>query len=133
MENYIENHKKYNKLLFKYMGYEEENVDYKTFIPHDYVVGTSILMLMIQKINHSPKNGNKMRVIISIKDEETEVFIQEWHDPSKKTGYVNVVHIKEVCRLKKGECDKNEYKEDVLKTMHRAIYNACVDFVIKVT
>jgi hypothetical protein len=132
MENYVENYKKYNKILFKYMGYEEET-NYEYFVPHNYVIGTNILMLAIQKINHSLRNENKMRVIISIKDNETEVFVQEWYDLSKKAGHINIVHIKEMCEFKKGECSEEYYREDVLKTMHRAIYNACVDFVIKAT
>lgn len=133
MENYLENHKKYNKLLFKYMGYEEEGLDYKSFTPHDPLMGFEILRWVLHKINLHPRDGYKMRVILSMKDDETEVIIQEWYDTSKPDGYINIVHHREICGLKKEETDKETYKEAVLEVSHRAVYNACVDFIIKFT
>jgi len=131
MENYLENYKKYNKTLFKFMGYDEKELDYKLFAPHDPVIGSEILRWVIHKINHNPREGYKMRTIISMKDDETEVFIQEWHNTSKPDGYVNVVSHKETCELKKEETEKEIYKNVVLEVSHKAMYNACVDFIIK--
>jgi len=131
MENYLANPKKYNKILFKYLGYDE--ADYSQFSPHDPVIGFEFLRWIMHKINHNPRDGYKMRVLLSIKDDETEVFIQEWHDTSKPDGYVNVVQHKGVCDLKKEETDKEIYQDAILQVSHRAVYNACVDFVIKYT
>jgi len=133
MENYLANYKKYNKLLFKYMGYKEEEMDYKLFSPHDPIIGFEILRWVVHKINHNPRDGYKMRVIISMKDDESEIFIQEWYDTSKADGYVNIVHHKESCIFEKDKVDKEVYKEELLAVSHRALYNACVDFVIKFT
>lgn len=131
MENYIENYKKHNKTLFKFMGYSDEQVNYDTFIPHDSITGICILMLIVSKINQMSTDDLKMRAIISVKEDDTEVFIQEWYDTIRPDGYVNVVHVKEFCLVEKTEENKAEYKEENLKMTHRAIYNACVDFVIK--
>ena len=133
MENYFANPKKYNKTLFKYMGYGKDEVDYNQFKPEDHVIGYEILRWVLHKINHNPKEGKKMRVIISMKDEETEIFIQEWYDVIKPDGYINVVHHKEVCPVKKDEVGAAELKEEILTTSHRALYNACVDFIVKTT
>jgi len=129
MENYLENHKKYNKVLFKYMGYGKD-VDYTHFTPHDHVGGFEILRWVMHKINHNPKEGKQMRVIISMKDIETDIFIQEWYDTTKSDGFINIVSIKEKCTTKE---DEDSYQDDVLETSLRATYNACVDFIIKTT
>ena len=62
---------------------------------------------------------------------ESEIFIQEWHDVTKKDGYVNVVHYKEVCELKKEDVSKEVYEDAILEVSHRVVYNACVDYIIK--
>lgn len=133
MENYFANTKKYNKIIYKYMGYADGEVDYKSFTPEHPVAGFEILRWVMHKINHNPREGYKLRILISMKDEETEIFIQEWFDPTKPDGYVNVVHHKEICTLKKEEVDKEVYKNELLNLSHRAIYNACVDYIIKTT
>jgi uncharacterized protein (UPF0335 family) len=74
-----------------------------------------------------------MRILFSVKDEETEIFFQEWHNVSKQDGFVNVVHIKEVCAVKKEDVDKQVYENAILDVTHRAAYNGCVDFIIKTT
>jgi hypothetical protein len=130
MENYLINPRKYNKILFKYMNFEGD-VDYSKFKPDDSIIGFELLRWVMHKINNNPKEGMKMRVIVSMKDEETEVIIQEWYNALKPDGFVNIVKHKEVCELKKSETDKNLYKDAVLATSHRAVYNACVDFIIK--
>ena len=127
MENYLENYKKYNKLLFKYLGYSESEVDYKTFNPHNSVGGFEILRWVMHKINHNPRDGYKMRIILSMKDEETEIFIQEWHDTTRSDGYVVVVHHKEICKLKKEDVDKKTYEDEIINVSHRVVYNACID------
>lgn len=133
MENYLENHKKYNKILFKYLGYNEKEVDYKQFSPHDPLMGYEILRWVMHKINHNPKEGYKMKIIATMRDESAEVFIQEWHDVLKSNGYVCVVHCKEECKLDKQTCDKNAYEEELINISHRAAYNACVDYIIKIS
>ena len=130
MENYFANPKKYNKILFKYLGYGAE-VDCKTFTPEDPFIGFEILRWVIHKINHNPKEGYKMRTIISIKDEETEVFIQQWYDTTKADGYINVVSHKEVCEANGGGVEKKQYEHALLSTSHKAVYNSCVDYIIK--
>ena len=129
MENYFENHKKHNKTLFKYLGYEGKDVDYKQFAPHDTTMGFEILRWVMHKITHNPKPEKIMRVIVSMKDEETEVFIQEWFDTSRTDGYINVVSHKEKCTAKKEDSDI--YEEALLQVSHKAVYNACVDYIIK--
>jgi hypothetical protein len=133
MENYLANSKKYNKMLYKYMGYDGKDVDYKDFCPHDPTLGFEILRWMFHKINHNPKEGYKMKVILTMRDDESEVFIQQWHDTSKRDGYINIVHCKEVCELKKEEVSKEIYHDAILQVSHRAAYNACVDYLIKTT
>ena len=131
MENYLEDYKKYNKVLFKFLGYEKGEVDYKYFTPEDSILGSEILRWIMHKINHNPKKGKMMRIITSVKAEETEIFIQEWYDVTKADGFINIVNSKEVCGLKKENSDAFLYKEAVLGTYHKALYNACVDFIIK--
>ena len=115
------------------MGYEDKDVEYKNFCPHDKTMGTEILRWVIHKISHNPREECKIRTIISIKDVETTVFIQEWHNTAKPDGYVNVVHQKEICDLKESETDKETYQDALIQVSHRAIYNACVDFIIKIS
>ena len=133
MENYLENYKKNNKLLFKYLGYSEKEVDYKNFAPHNPIVGFEILRWVMHKINHNPRNGCKMRIIVSMRDEESEIYIQEWHDTTKSNGYVTVVHHKEFCQINENDVDKKTYEDEVINVSHKAAYNACVDFIIKTT
>ena len=130
MENYLKNPRKYNKVIFKYMDFDA-GVEFSAFKPDDPIIGCEFLRWVMHKINHNPKDGMKMRIIISMKDEETEVFIQEWYNTQKPDGFVNVVQHKECCEVKKGDVEVNVYKEAVLATSHKAIYNACVDFIIK--
>lgn len=113
------------------MGYENKDVEYKDFYPHDHIIGFEILRWIMHKINHNPREGYKMRIIMLMRDDETEIFIQEWHNTSKPDGYVNVVHHKEICALKKEETDKEIYKDAILQVSHKAVYNSCVDFIIK--
>lgn len=131
MENYLENHKKYNKLLFKYLGYSEKEMDYGIFAPDKSIGGFEILRWVMHKINCNPKDGYKMKIIVSVKEEETDVVIQEWYDTSRLDGYVNVVSHKEICNLKKEETEKKIYENEIINVSHRAVYNACVDFIIK--
>lgn len=131
MENYLENYKKHNKTLFKYLGYTGKDVDYKDFNPHDSLMGFEILRWVIHKISHNPREGYKMKVLVSIKDAATEVLIQEWHNTSKPDGFVNVVYHSEVCDLVKEDVSKEVYEEAIINTSHRAAYNACVDYIIK--
>jgi len=133
MENYLANHKKYNKILFKYLGYNEKEVEYKTFAPHDPTMGFEILRWVLHKINHNPKEGFVMRTIISMRDELTEIYIQEWFDVLRPDGFINVVSHRESCELKKEGTDKNAYQDAVLGASHRTVYNACVDYIIKTT
>lgn len=134
MENYLENYKKYNKILYKFMGYDvNKELDCNQFIPHDTICGFEILRWVMHKINHNPREGFQIRILLSMKDEDSEIFIQEWHDTSKKDGYVNIVHCKELCPYKKGEVDKQVYENAILDVSHRVVYNACVDYVIKTT
>lgn len=130
MENYLSNPRKYNKLLFKFLAFEGD-VDYNMFKPDDPIIGYEILRWVVHKINHNPKPGMKMRTIISMRDEDAEVYIQEWYDVTKSDGYINIVHHKESCDVKKEEVDKEVYKDAILATSHRALYNACIDFIIK--
>ena len=130
MENYFENHKKYNKILFKYLGYGKD-IDYSLFTPEDHVSGFEILRWVMHKINHNPKEGKTMRIIISMKDVSTEVFIQEWYDTTKSDGFINIVAHKELCEYKKDEVSDPQFHQAVLETSHKATYNACVDYIIK--
>ena len=114
MENYYENIKKYNKILWKYLDLKDvndigqEKIN-EAFSPQDNM---EILNWVLHKIKKNPREGYLNRIVIFIKEVETEVTIQEWFDVTKPKGFVNVVKISE----------KSEY---------RAIYNACVDYIIK--
>ena len=131
MENYLENYKKYNKVLYKYMGYDNGELEFANFVPHDPTIGFEILRWVLHKISHNPRDGYKMRVLLSMKDEETEIFIQEWYDVSNPRGFINIVQHREACGLKKEDVDKNKYRDAILDVSHRVVYNACVDFAIK--
>jgi len=133
MINYIEDYKKYNKLLYKFLGYNKDEVDSKSFTPHHNVMGYEMLRWVMRKINYNPKEGMKMRIITSVKDDETEVFIQEWFDISKPDGFINIVNHKETCQFEKDEVSKEIYEDEILNVSHRAMYNACVDYIIKTT
>lgn len=121
MEDYLKNFKKYNKLIYKFM-YNKIDDDYQYFIPNDAVSGVGILFLTIHKINNMFLGSDKMRFLLSIKKNEVEIYIQRWHDVSKKDGYVNIVHIKENCL---------ENQKEIIDITHKVIYNSCVDFIIK--
>ena len=133
MENYFASFKKYNKIIYKYMDYAEGEIDYKLFTPEHPVCGFEILRWVMHKISHNPREGYKIRILLSMKDEDSEIFIQEWYDPTKLDGYVNVVHHKESCIFKKEATDKEVYKNELLQISHRVVYNACVDYIIKTT
>ena len=131
MENYFENHKKYNKVLFKYLGYEGTDVDYKQFTPHDSILGFEILRWVMHKIMFNPPSGSQIKIITYMKKDECEIYIQQWHDVSRTGGYVNVVHCKEICDLNGDVTEKKIFEEAILQLSHRATYNACVDYIIK--
>lgn len=114
MEDYFENPKKYNKVIWKYLDIENpDNNNIKdimlVFEPEkDY----GILRRTLYKIKTNPKEGSIIKIIICIKADETEVVIQDWYNVNDTEGRVNVVKLK-------------------AKTEIRAVYNACVDYIIK--
>ena len=114
MEDYYENIKKYNKVLWKYLGLKSPGTeDYDTvhehFTPQENM---EILNWVLHKIKKTPREGYQNRIVIFIKEEESEITIQEWFDVKSPKGFVNITKVK----------GKSEY---------RAIYNACVDYIIK--
>ena len=133
MESYFEDTKKYNKILYKYL-YPKKEIEYSLFIPEHPVAGNEIVRWVAQKILHNPKEGMQIKIATTQWKHVTHVFIQEWYDITKPDGFVNVVHWKEKNKFFNTlDVDKEELKEELLSVSHRAMYNACVDYIIKTT
>ena len=133
MESYFEDTKKYNKVLYKYM-YPKMEIEYNLFTPDHPVSGYEIVRWAMQKILHNSKQGINLKLAISQWQHVTHVFIQEWYDLSKPNGYVNIVHWKEKNKyFDNPDIDKDKLKEELLSVSHRALYNACIDYIIKTT
>ena len=131
MENYLENYKKYNKILYKFLGFDKQGIDFKDFFIHDKTCGGELLRWTLQKIIHCAKDGCKMKVMEQIKSNEVEIYIQEWFDVSRKDGFICIVEIKEKNSLDKEVVSKITYFNESMDMLHRALYNACVDYLIK--
>jgi len=110
------------------MNYEKDEISYELFQPEHPISGYEITRWVMHKIIHNPKPNKQIRFINLVKEKETEVFVQEWYDINSPKGYVNIVHLKEKCN-----CNKKNIKEEIIATSHRALYNACVDYIIKTT
>lgn len=115
MENYYDNPAKYNKVLWKYLGLKDKETDLhpeevnENFKPEEHY---EILRWIMHKIKKSPRPGYLIRILIGLKADETEVYIQEWYDIKNAHGHVDVVRVS-------------------AKKEHEAIYNACVNYVLK--
>ncbi len=130
-EDYFLNYKKYNKILFKYIGFEKQEVDFKKFVPHDAIIGFEMLRWVMYKIlSKKSEDGHKIKILTSNTASSTRILIQEWHDSHSPNGYVNVVDVKEVYPK---DAEEMSREEKLLLTPHKALYNACVDFIIKTT
>jgi len=111
--NYFEESKKHRKLLWDYLGIHKDgkiikSVD-KDFKPEEHF---ELLRLIYHKIRNTPREGHIIKIIKELYADKCRVTIQEWFDTSKPEGHYEVVKVE----------DKNE---------HRAVYNACVEFIIK--
>lgn len=112
--SYFDNPTKYNKLFWKYVDFRDKNDQHPEEIDSGFTPDTEYecLRYVLLKIRKNPREGAKIRIVIYIKDDESEVYIQEWYDTANPKGYVNVVHTK-------------------AQTEHRAAYNACVEYILK--
>ena len=130
MENYFLNPQKYNKIIYKFLGYEEK-MDNEKFCPDNAISGFEILRWVMHKICTNPKEGRVLKTQISIKAKTTRIDIQEWYDIKKQSGFVNIVQCEYGCDLKKEDVSENTYKNEIINVSHIAMYNACVDFILK--
>lgn len=129
MGNYYSDYKKYNKTLYNFLEYKEEDVSIKEFSPHDEVCGFEILRWVLHKITSNPPNKtSKIRMVSLVKELEVEFYIQEWYDITKKDGYVNISHVKECF-----DVNSFDKKTEMLNMHLRAFYNICVDYILKIS
>lgn len=133
MESYFDSCKKYNKILYKFM-YPESEIEYSLFTPEHPISGFEMVRWVMAKILHNPKGDNLLAVKTTNWDGVSHVFIQEWYNLDLPNGFVNIVHWKEKSIYgKEADVNKDILKEELLSVSHRALYNACVDYIIKTT
>ena len=116
-KTYFENHKKYNKVLWKFLvGCDnEDKLSEKipdSFTPELNVSGAPFLDWVVQEILHSSDGEHVFEIITSRRKDHSKMMVRDWYDVNKPKGYTIIINIEG-------------------KAHPEVLYNACVSFILR--